>query len=278
MALKWFSKSFKSVFLICIFGCSSIPQKGNHLVMDIEKQADEHVAIADRYRLQGRPNEALLFYRSAENLYFKKWQTYKYVITGVKETSLLISQNKIPEASERYDYFKRYAENAGVLRAKVDLNLAEAMLLYAHGKAKAANHILDDSTKRQDVPEDKKDYMLFYRVWKSQELPPHVTMSGFKKNADLIISRFESGELDNPEVAYFSSIVMAEFLEHRGEYQESWDLLKKVVDIHTTGEVTVQWPRIMYALSRVADKLNQPKVAAFYKEIYEQQSKNSNNK
>ncbi|MBI2519982.1 MAG: hypothetical protein HYV97_06185 [Bdellovibrio sp.] len=276
MVLKWFSNSFINVVLIfasmVFFSCSS-SQKKSFTISELEKRADEYLAVGDRFRLQGRPSDALQYYRSAQNLYFKKWHPSKYTLAGMKETTILVVMGELTSAKVRLDYFKNFAQNMGVMEMQADIALSEAMLLYAYEKRDEGTALLDTWCKREDVGLEKRQYMLFYRVWKTQQLPENTSVKDLSQEADAIISRYSSGELENPEVAFFSTLVLAELLESRQEYEEAWNLLTQVVRIHRDSEVIIQWPRIFLVMSRIAAKLNKTELAIFYQQMHEEQLK-----
>ncbi len=274
MAWKWFSKTLINLIFIgaSIVGCSSSPKK-SYTVNELEKRADEYLAVGDRFRLQGRPADALQYYRSAQNLYFKKWNPSKYTLSGMKETTVLVVMGELASAKARLDYFKNYSQSLNITEMYADIALSEAMLLYAYEKRNEATTLLDTWSKREDVGLEKRQYMLFYRVWKTQQLPENTSLKDLLHQAQSIISGYSSGELENPEVAFFSTLVMAEFLESNQEYEEAWIFLTQVVNIHRDAEVVIQWPRIFSALSRVATKLNKEELAAFYLRMHEEQLK-----
>ena len=191
----------------------------------------------------------------------------------MKETTVLALQGNLALAKERLDYFKDFAKNIAVTDMLEDIALSEAMLLYASDKNAEATTLLDSWSARGDVKLEKRQYMLFYRVWKTMELPKDTSIDDLMKQCRSIISRYYDGELENPEVALFASLALAEFLEHEQRYEEAWALLNQVVDIHRDSEVIIQWQRIFPALSRVAEKLKKFDLAIFYQKMYEEQLK-----
>ncbi|HAZ13777.1 MAG: hypothetical protein A2X86_10300 [Bdellovibrionales bacterium GWA2_49_15] len=274
MAWKWFNKTLIIVILVSatFAGCSS-SQKKSYTVNELEKRADEYLSVGDRFRLLGKPTDALQYYRLAQNIYFKKWNPSKYTLSGMKETTILVVMGELAQAKARLEYFKNYAQSMAVSEMLADIALSEAMLLYAFEKREEATALLDSWLKRENVGIEKRQYMLFYRIWKTQQLPENTTIKDLLSEARSVISHYSSGELENPEVAFFSSLVMAEFLESRLEYEEAWNFLTQVVSIHRDSEVVIQWPRIFAVLSRVASKLNKVELATFYQQMQEEQLK-----
>lgn len=267
-------KSFSKIILFCFIlsACSSVSSQKRHGTNELEKRADDYFFLADRFRLQGRINDALEYYHLAGEIYFKKWLPNKYVLAGIKECIVILNQGQTQEAEKRFYIYKNFENSLGIPEVQPDLALLEAMILYAEGKKELGTTLLDSWIDRRDIPGEKKDYMLFYRLWKTQTLPKNFEQSEIQKKANSIITRYWSGELENPEIAFFTSLAMAEFLEKNNNDNEAWNFLKQVVDIHRESEVTIQWPRIFATLSRVAKKLNKQDLSNFYQELEQKQA------
>jgi tetratricopeptide (TPR) repeat protein len=250
--------------------CSSPAQK-SFLNTELEKRADQYLLLGDRFRLQGRSPEAIQYYRSAQLIYFKKWQPEKYLLAGMKEAALLILMGELPKAKAIMDKMQQVRNFTQNSQADADIALTQAMFLQAENNTDAAIALLDDWGQRESVPLEKRQYMRFYRLWKSGKLPPSMSEDDFESELRSIVQKYYGGELQNPEIAYFASLAAAEYYERKEQLDKSWDTVMQTIEIHRHSEVVSQWPRIFLLCSRVAEKLGKTEQASFYKKLYQEQ-------
>ena len=271
MAWKWFSKTLINLIFIgaSIVGCSSSPKK-SYTVNELEKRADEYLAVGDRFRLQGRPADALQYYRSAQNLYFKKWNPSKYTLSGMKETTVLVVMGELASAKARLDYFKNYSQSLNITEMYADIALSEAMLLYAYEKRNEATTLLDTWSKREDVALKSVSICYFIACGRHSScqkiLSQRFIASGTINHFRLFFRR-----TGKSEAAFFSALVTAEFLESNQEYEECLDLSHPSREHPSRRRGGYSTPRIFSALSRAATKLNKEELAAFYLRMHEEQ-------
>lgn len=271
MALKWFNSiALLLMMAVLLSGCSSSPTKSFRST-EIEKRGDEYLLLGDRYRLQGRAPEAQQYYRSAQQIYFKKWQVDKYLLAAMKDAALLVIMNEVVKAREILDKAKYWREQTNVSGADADIALTEAMVLQAEHKSDEAVALMDKWSAKDSVPLEKRQYMRFYRLWKSQQLPPGMDEEEMASELRSIIQKYYSGQLENPEVAYFSAVAGAEYYERAEQWNLAWEAAMQAIEIHRYSEVISQWPRIFLLCSRVAGKLGNVEQAAFYKRLHLEQ-------